>query len=187
MYIEQIKNYNPKTENEKVEQQVVLDFIKDNPNTVLTRDNKIAHLCVSGFILNESMDKTLMIHHNIYQSWGWTGGHADGNTNLLEVALKEAKEETGVESFPLSTEIASLDILPVPPHEKNGKVVNTHLHLTATYLLVAKEDARLTVKPDENSGVSWLAVEELKNYCIEPIMLPIYEKLIARARGLKQK
>jgi len=187
MYIEQIKKYTPKNDLEAMEKKIVLDYIKDYPNTVLTRDNKIAHICVSGFILNKAMDKTLMIHHNIYKSWGWTGGHADGNSDLRAVALKEAREETGVTDFtPISTEIASLDILPVPPHIKNGKPVNAHLHLTITYLLMAKEDAELTIKPDENSGVAWLPVTDLKDYCIEPIMLPIYEKLVARAKGLSR-
>jgi len=61
----------------------------------LLRDNEIAHITSSGFILNKSLDKALLIHHNIRNVWAWTGGHADGNSNLLEVAIQEAVEETG--------------------------------------------------------------------------------------------
>ena len=34
-----------------------------------------------------------MVYHNIYNSWSWLGGHADGETDLLAVALREVKEE----------------------------------------------------------------------------------------------
>ena len=92
--------------------------MKDN---ILTRENAFAHLTSSGFILNENKDKVLMIYHNLYNSWAWTGGHADGEDDLLEVAIKEAKEETGVVNIhPLSTQIMSLDILPVWGHMKKG-------------------------------------------------------------------
>ena len=46
----------------------------------------------SGLIFNKNLDKILMVHHNIYNTWSWTGGHADGEDDLLKVAIKEAKE-----------------------------------------------------------------------------------------------
>ena len=53
-----------------------------------------------------------MIHHNIYNSWGWTGGHADGDSDLIKVSIKEAKEETGIkEARPNNNDICSIDIL----------------------------------------------------------------------------
>ena len=129
-----------------------------------------------------------MIYHNLYNSWGWTGGHADGNPDLLAVALKEACEETGVQNFrTLSNLPQSLDILPVWSHYKNGKPINTHLHLTVTYLLIADESEPLTVKKDENSGVAWISVDEIDKYCSEPSMIPIYMKLVAAAKNLNAR
>ena len=62
-------------------------------------------MTASGFIVNEARNKTLMVHHNIYNSWSWTGGHADGDSDLLAVALREAREETGIVNVtPLSRE-----------------------------------------------------------------------------------
>ncbi|EPZ55371.1 NUDIX domain protein [[Clostridium] sordellii ATCC 9714] len=73
----------------------------------------------SGFIVNKNRDKVLMIHHNIYNSWGWTGGHADGDSDLLHVAIKEAREETGLKNVrPITNEICSIEILPVSAHVK---------------------------------------------------------------------
>lgn len=74
-----------------------------NPSNVLTRKNEFSHLTSSSFIVNKERTKVLMIHHNIYDSWAWTGGHADGEVDLLSVALRETQEETGIKSAtPLS-------------------------------------------------------------------------------------
>ena len=56
----------------------------------------MAHMTASSWIVNEDYTKVLMIYHNIYNSWAWTGGHADGDEDLLHVAVKEAREETGL-------------------------------------------------------------------------------------------
>ena len=96
---------------------------------MLVRENEIAHMTSSGFIVNKDRTKVLMIHHNIYNSWGWTGGHADGDSDLIAVAIKEAKEETGIKNAnPITNDICSIDILPVNSHIKKGKYVASHLH-----------------------------------------------------------
>ena len=65
-----------------------------------------------------------MIYHNIYDSWAWMGGHADGEEDLFKVAEREAKEESGITDIKaISEEIASIEILPVSGHEKKGKYV----------------------------------------------------------------
>ncbi|KKH67456.1 hypothetical protein DU75_05775, partial [Methanosarcina mazei] len=93
---EAIQRYKPINPQEKMDKEVVLDYIDQFYENILTRENKIAHMTSSGLILNKSLDKILMIHHKIYNTWAWTGGHADGMSDMLDVALKEAKEETGV-------------------------------------------------------------------------------------------
>jgi len=186
MYIDIIKNYIPRNELEAQDKKVILEYIERHQDNILTRENEIAHVCVSGFILNEKLDKTLMVYHNLFDSWGWTGGHADGNGDLLAVTIKEACEETGVKNFqPLSELPQSLDILPVWSHYKNGKPISTHLHLVISYLLIADESEQLTIKEDENSAVGWIPVDEIDQYCSEPPMIPVYMKLVESARKLK--
>lgn len=184
-FIEQIKKYQSRSEQEIADKAAMLLMIENFPHTILLRDNTIAHLTASGFIVNTTFDKTLMIHHNIYKSWGWTGGHADGDDDLLHVALKEAKEETGIISVkPLLSEIAALDILPVFSHIKRGKFVNTHLHLSCAYLLIADEQEALQYNPNENSGARWIPLNKINTYCSEAHMLPVYQKLIKKAEQL---
>ena len=96
--LERSRNLNLINEFEVKQLQIIKDFIKDSPNA-LTRDNKTAHITVSAWVLNPTLNKVLMAHHNIYNSWAWLGGHADGNHDLGQVAISEAMEETGIKDI----------------------------------------------------------------------------------------
>lgn len=182
-YIEAIKAYEPINEQEAAEKRVILQYINDYPHNILLRENEFGHLTSSGFIMNKTLDKVLMVHHNIYNTWAWTGGHADGDEDLLHVAIKEAKEETGVKHVePLFEDIASIDVLPVWGHVKKGVYVPTHMHLSVAYVLIADEEEELQIKADENSGVKWLNADELHKYSDEKEILEVYKKLIKKAR-----
>ena len=181
-WIKQIEMYNPINEQEKKDKKIILDFIYKNDN-VLLRDNEIAHITSSGFILNKSRTKVLMIHHNIYNSWGWTGGHADGDSDLIFVSIKEAKEETGIKTVaPITNDICSIDILPVNAHIKRGKYVSGHLHLSIAYILEADENEELSIKEDENSGVKWVDIDKVLDLTSEEHMKGVYKKLIHKSR-----
>ena len=182
-FIKQIKMYNPINEQEKNDKELILDCIKKYDN-ILTRDNKLCHMTSSGFIVNKERDKVLMIHHNIYNSWGWTGGHADGDKNLLNVAIKEAKEETGIKSVKaINNEISSIEVLTVNSHVKRGKFVSAHLHLSIAYILEADENEELFIKEDENSGVRWIPIDEIEKNVSEKHMIYVYNKLINKLKS----
>ncbi len=174
-----IEDYRPACEQEERDKAVILAFLDANPDC-LTRNNQIAHFTASSWIVNERRDKVLMAYHNIYDSWAWTGGHADGEADLLHVAVREAMEETGITSVrPVREEPCSLEIITVDGHVKRGAYVASHLHLNLTYLLEADESQELTIKADENSGVRWIPVSELQSFVSEPWMMAwVYEKLM---------
>lgn len=156
---------------------IMLNILKTQ-NNFLLRENKINHFTASSWIVNPEKTKVLMIHHNLYKSWAWTGGHADGEENLLEVALKEAKEETGLKHLNiLSNEIFSIEILNVEGHIKNNQFIAPHLHLNFTFLFEASENDKLSIKEDENSGVQWISIDKIALYCSEEKMIKIYNKL----------
>jgi len=185
MYRTQIQAYSPQDEQEAADQRMILEYIRLFPDTILTRENEIAHITSSGFVVNRDCSKVLMAHHNIYRVWAWTGGHADGETDLLSVALREAREETGaVHISPLSEDIAALDILPVWGHVKRGKYVSSHQHLNVSYLLVAEEGDPLRSRAGENSQVAWLDARRLPELTCEWQMDYVYAKLLARAKAL---
>ena len=176
--LQQLKNYQPYNEQESNDKAVMLELLEKEAN-IFSRENKTAHFTASAWLVNKEHTKVLMIYHNIYNSWAWTGGHADGETDLLAVAMKEAKEETGVETIvPVTEEIFSIEILTVDGHVKRGSYVPSHLHLNVTYLLEADEAEVLRVKLDENSGVKWFSLEEALEKSTEPWMVEhVYAKL----------
>lgn len=174
---EQIKQYKPWNEQEENDQKVTIKYMNLFDN-ILFRENEFAHMTSSSWIVNHDRTKVLMIYHNIYDSWAWTGGHADGEADLLSVALKEAKEETGIVNIkPVLNDIYSLEILCVNGHVKRGKYVSSHLHLNITYLLEADDREELRIKSDENSGVKWVDINEAVNLSSEVWMRGIYNKL----------
>lgn len=182
-WIESIKQYKTFNEQERSDKEVILRCINTFDN-ILTRESEIAHITSSAFVVNKARDKVLMVHHNIYNSWSWTGGHADGENDLLSVAIREVQEETGINEIkPVISDIFSLDILTVFGHIKRGKYVSAHLHLSVAYLVEADESELLKVKEDENSDVKWIPIDEVVIYSSEPHMCKVYEKLITKIRN----
>lgn len=180
-----LKTFQPYNEQEAADQQLMLAYMEQFPN-IYERENLFAHMTSSPWIMNHAKDKVLMIYHNIYQSWGWCGGHCDGDRDTILVALKEGKEETGLKNLKLvSEDILAVDILPVPPHMKKGKFVSAHVHLNVTYLCVADESEALNIKPDENSGVAWIPVDKIHSYVSEEDMKPVYDKLLIKSNRYK--
>ena len=184
MHRKLIDYYRPKNEQEQMDKIAMLQFIDKN-NDALTRKNLVGHFTSSAIIVNPEMTKVLFIHHNIYNSWGWVGGHNDGNPDFLAVAIKEAKEETGVKHIePYNKDIIGIDSIYVYNHIKNGKFISDHIHMNITYLLVASESEELIIKEDENSGVKWFSLEEALNIIEEPRMVPIYTKYFNYVKSL---
>ena len=180
---EALTNYSPRDEQERTDRKVMLDCLARFPD-VYERTNLLCHVTASAWITNESRDRVLMIYHNIYDSWAWTGGHADGERDLLKVALREAKEETGLLSVRAASEkLLSIETLTVNPHYKRGVFVPAHLHLNGTYLLIADENEPLRVKADENSAVAWFSPETAIEACSEPWMRPVYRRLNERMQA----
>lgn len=176
-----IADFEPFNEQEAVDKLVILDAL-DNDPACFERTAQ-AHMACSIWVVDPAFEKTLLVYHNIYDSWSWIGGHADGECDMQAVALRELQEETGV-ARPRVVEcgpgnIYSLEVLTVNGHEKRGAYVSSHLHLNVTYLAIADPDEPIRIKPDENSGVRWVPLEDAIRLSTEPwIKNRIYRKLI---------
>ena len=100
--VDQIENYKSFNEQEEMDRQLILNWIKNNDNA-FSRENTVAHMTASAWVVNKDRSQVLMVYHNIYNSWSWLGGHADGETDLLQVAIREVKEEAGISNvWPVS-------------------------------------------------------------------------------------
>lgn len=175
---EAIRAYRPWNEQEAADREAILGFLAANEDAFV-RTCPNAHMTASAWVVNRDRSKVLMVYHKIYDSWSWTGGHADGEEDLLSVAVREVKEETGVKTVtPVSDDIYSLEVLTVDGHEKRGRYVSSHLHMNVTYLFEADETEELRVCEDENRGVSWFTLEGALEASTEPWFVQrIYAKL----------
>ncbi len=228
-----IASYHPFNEQEAADRHVMLRALKTN-RFCFDRKSQ-AHFTCSAWVVNPEKTQTIMVFHNIYNSWSWIGGHADGCSDLAAVALRELREETGVEharivspwecvdrpsrrpnadkkakasTNEISNEMASakeipnevvnasapsptsplfsLEVLTVDGHEKKNRYISSHLHLNVTYLVEVDPSEALRVKPDENSGVKWVSLDQALNMSDEPwIRERIYAKLLAKLNLLK--
>ena len=175
-----ITEYIPINEQEARDRRKMLALMEEYSD-LLSRENEIAHFTASSWIVSPAHDQVLMAYHRIFNSWGWTGGHADGDGDLLRVSLREAREETSIQIVrPLLERPISLEVLPVNAHLRRGQYVAPHLHLNLTYLLEADDRQPIAAKPDENKGVKWFPIHDAVEASTEPNMQNIYRKLNAR-------
>ena len=181
--IQQLERYKPWNEQEERDRLLILQCLREQKD-IFTRSNRLAHMTASAWVVNPDRSRVLMAYHNIYHSWSWLGGHADGETDLLSVAIREVQEESGIcHVRPVSEEIFSVESLTVDGHVKRGEYVSSHLHLNVTYLLEASDEESLSIKKDENSGIAWFPPEKAVEASTEPCFQEhIYQKLNAKLK-----
>ena len=182
----QLKQFHPKGNAERTAQKQILKDWELYGDALLDRQSP-AHLTASALIMDSSLTEVLMVHHNLFKTWTWVGGHTEPGEDLLAAALREAREETGVEQIqPMTGQLLALDILSVPDHVKNDRLVTGHIHYSAAFGLIAPKTQAPKSKADENSAAAWIPISQLPDYCTEPHMLPIYKKIYTRMKSIIQ-
>lgn len=173
---------------EEYDKKLMLQYMMHSPD-YLDRKNQIAHFTTSIWTVNQERTKTLMVYHNIYDSWSWIGGHADGSEDLRAVAQRELWEETGIKNSAfVCPDIFSLEILTVNGHIKKGVYIPSHLHFNVTYLAEADEKDGLIVNEAENQAVKWWTFEDALRMPKEPWLVEhIYKKLNSKVMRIKNK
>lgn len=176
-----VRHFSPTCEQEEKDQALLLRWLerRDCPD-VSTRENDVAHLTASAWVVDADRTRVLMAYHRIYDTWAWLGGHADGDFDLARVALREVGEESGLAHARLATPApVSLETLCVNGHIKRGAYVCSHLHLNLTYLIEADPAEPIRPKPDENKAVRWFEKDEVLAHVTEPWMERwVYPKLL---------
>ncbi len=128
----------------------VLQFCAEHPDA-LHRTCLEGHLTGSAVVVSPSRREALLIHHKKLDRWLQPGGHADGEGDLAQVALREATEETGIEGLEVVTPAVSIDIHEIPTRKNEPR----HLHLDLRFLVLAPDEAEVHPDLTETNGASW--------------------------------
>ena len=176
---QQIENYIPFNEQEKRDKDYFIKWLNTFKDC-LTRENEFGHFSSSAFVVNKEKNKMLVVYHNIFGAWIYPGGHADGEEDLLSVAIREVKEETGLKAKPLDTSIFGIQSLAIDGHVKKGMYVPAHVHLDVVYLLEGNDQENVFMKEDENKGVQWINFEEAVGNDMCDFIRPVHERLIKK-------
>jgi 8-oxo-dGTP pyrophosphatase MutT (NUDIX family) len=130
------------------------------------------HITGSAWICNEDFTKVLLVHHAKLNRWLQPGGHADGDENVIRVALKETEEETGIQQYKIIDDnIFDLDIHRIPER----KDMPAHDHYDIRILLQASENQKIIVS-EESHDVQWIKLSEINQYTTEKSVLRMVEK-----------
>jgi hypothetical protein len=135
------------------------------------RATEEGHLTGSAWIVHPSDGRVLLTHHRKLNKWLQLGGHADGVQDLLDVALTEAREESGISLFTvLDHEIYDIDIHLIPARKHEPE----HFHFDVRYLLRASTEA-YTVS-DESHDLAWIETSMMSTLTTESSMIRMAEK-----------
>lgn len=151
----------------------VIEFMENYPNC-FNRSLSIGHITASTWITDEAQKLALLCHHKKLDKWLQLGGHCDGDSNVYNVALKEAQEESGLKDFKFKNEtIFDVDIHQIPKH----KDVAAHLHYDIRFWLIADANLPLTIS-NESKDLKWLPINEIHQYNNERPIIRMVEKTL---------
>lgn len=172
LLLSQLERYHPADKEELAMRDRIMQFVRQHEDC-FSRTLAIGHITGSAFIVNPERTHVLLTHHKKLNRWLQLGGHADGESNILNVALREAEEESGLaEVRPVSEEIFDVDIHLIPARKNETE----HYHYDIRYLCEADSRIPLTVS-DESHDLVWVPVNAVLNYTEERSMLRMVSKI----------
>jgi len=168
-----LENYHPKDTNELKSKEKIISFVKQYKDC-FERTLDIGHIVASCWLVNHDNSKALLTHHKKLNEWLQLGGHCDGNPNVLDVAIKEAQEESGILDIqPLSHSLFYIDVHRIPEY-KNEK---EHYHYNIVFLLQAASD-KPTIVSEESYDLLWIDKNIHSLPSQEPTVKRMFDKWI---------
>ena len=138
---------------EKVYKRQILEFIEEHPDC-FERSLEIGHITASSWLLSKDGTQALMLHHKKLHKWLQLGGHCDGDSNVLAVAIKEAQEESGIQDIrAISGDLFDIDIHLIPKNSKTGE--KAHYHYDVRFLLQVQSDETV-IQNAESNELRWV-------------------------------
>lgn len=169
--LRQLQLHQPINDHEKQMWEEMIQFIRNNPDC-FERTLLKGHVTGSSWIVNPERTHALLLHHFKLDKWLQPGGHCDGDPDVLQVAVREAKEETGVTVTPVNDHIFDVDNHYIPER----KDVPAHIHYDIRLLFEAPKEMEELPSNHESRAVRWIKLEDVHLYNNEPAIMRLVEK-----------
>jgi 8-oxo-dGTP pyrophosphatase MutT (NUDIX family) len=172
-FLSLLSGYRTADAHEKTMRDQIEHFVRTQPDC-FERSHAPGHITGSAWILDSMRTHVLLTHHRKLNRWLQLGGHADGESDVLNVAQREAVEESGLENIrPISEEIFDVDIHEIPEHKTEPK----HFHYDIRFLFEADRGTPLKISGESNH-LEWIALEGMFRYTAEESMMRMVRKTI---------
>ena len=149
----------------------IIEFVKQY-DSCFQRSLAVGHITGSAWIVNNAGTHTLLTHHKKLNKWMQPGGHADGESDVLRVAIREADEESGLTQLQVEdAKIFDVDIHQIPARGSEAQ----HLHYDIRFALRAHGSEKFIVS-DESHDLAWVEIAQLADYSSEESMLRMAQK-----------
>jgi len=168
--LELLRAYQPLDENESAMRDATTIFVEEHADC-FERSLLIGHVTGSAWIVNPDRTRTVLHRHAKLNRWLQPGGHCDGEPNVMRVAWREAREETGLAARIVSAQIFDVDVHPIPARGEEPQ----HLHYDIRFLLEANDFAR-PERSDESHSVAWIELDDVPAYNASPSILRMVQK-----------
>lgn len=158
-------------------------LLKESPQC-FTRERLAGHFTGSALVVTQDMLEVLLTHHRKLDMWIQLGGHADGDQDLAEVALREAREEAGLDAIDLLPYEAHLGAETLLPFDLDVHTIPArdgvpeHLHYDVRFLAYTSKPRAISPN-HESHALRWLTVEEAYKLTQESSMHRQFAKLMA--------
>jgi 8-oxo-dGTP pyrophosphatase MutT (NUDIX family) len=164
--LQQLNDYHSRWPGEATAVQQLIQFVASHA-ACFERTLQIGHVTGSAWVVNQAGTHVLLTHHRKLNKWLQLGGHADGDPDMLQVAQREAQEESGLEQIvPLDLGIFDIDIHLIPERGTEP----AHYHYDIRYAMQALSGDDYVVS-DESHDLSWVEIKQLGRFTDEVSML----------------
>jgi len=158
---------------------LVLDFkklLQETPHP-FSRDQYPGHLTGSCFVVNPEFSQILLMNHKKLGKWLQMGGHAEGESDIASVALREAWEEAGTQQIELvNSSILDIDIHLIPARKNEPE----HFHYDVRFLAVCRDPQSIQKQEEECADLKWFSWEQAYEVAKEPSMHRVFKKVSGR-------
>lgn len=172
-----LRQHQPIDSHEQAMTEATIAFVEQHPDC-FERSLLIGHVTGSAWVVSPDRKQVVLIHHRKLDRWFQPGGHADGDPDVAQVALKEAEEETGLTNLHLvhpsdeSAPIFDVDVHTIPAR----KEVPAHLHYDIRFLVEA-DPKKAFVQNEETQDIQWVFLGKVKEYTEEESITRMVKKM----------